>query len=188
MPADERNDPVIWSHRLTRLPQEERVEQLEELLLPGDLSFWDDAAALREYIDRTGLSQSACAKKLGRSQAGVANRLRLLKLSTGVRERMREHGLSERHARAVLRLENESAQQRALDAILSSEMNVAQTEAYIEECLAPKEFDAAASVFSPLLSELEKLRVRMPDIEYRLAESPEMIRFIILIPQKYDQT
>ena len=51
-----------------------------------------------------------------------------------------------------------------------------------------KEFDAAASVFSPLLSELEKLRVRMPDIEYRLAESPEMIRFIILIPQKYDQT
>ncbi len=178
--------PVIWSRSISRLPEEDRIEQLESLLSQGELSFWDDAAALREYIDLTGASQSVCAKKLGRSQAGVANRLRILKLPPEVMRRMRRHSLSERHARAVLRLGNEQTQLKALDVILSSEMNVAQTEAYMDELLALSDPPSPDSAFSALLTELKKLTVLFPDIEYKLSEEEDSFSFHIRIPRKYD--
>ena len=187
MTPEESIEPVIRSRGPAAPGQEERLDRLLELLGKASLPFWDDAAALKEYIGRSGLSQSACAKRLGRSQASVANRLRILRLPEPVRNRMRAHGLTERHARALLRLPGEAEQQSALDEILRGGLNVARTEELIEERLSRTgELDAEAS-FAPLLSELERLRARLPDIEYRLAESPETIRFLILIPRRYDQ-
>ena len=187
MTQDGAVEPVIWSRRLPGSDDEDRREQLEASLLEGRLPFFTDAELLREYMDRAGLSQSACARKLGRSQAGVANRLRLLKLSSSVRAQIQTYALSERHARALLRLETEDKQLRALEAIHRFGMNVAQTESYIDELKSAGASPADDMVFGPLLRELEHLRAHMPDIEYRLSESPDTIRFLILIPQKYAQ-
>ena len=70
-----------------------------------DLNYMEEAAALQKLIAAYGLSQEQVAEKLGRSQSAVANKLRLLKLSPECAQTLLEHGLTERHARALLRLE-----------------------------------------------------------------------------------
>ena len=97
-----------------------------------DLDVWEEAAALRQLIDHHHLSQEEAARKVGKSQSAVANKLRLLKLPEEVIRGLRANHLSERHARALLRLDNGELQYTALQHILKHQLNVAQTEAYIE--------------------------------------------------------
>ncbi len=103
--------PVLYTERIrTREGRRAWTEKLTQeealrLLRARTLSVWEDAALRREYIRLCGITQSECAVRLGRSQSSVANRLRLLRLTDGERRAMQEAGLSERHARALLRLE-----------------------------------------------------------------------------------
>ena len=82
-----------------------------------------------------GMSQEEAARRLGKSQSAVANKLRLLKLPEDVLESLREGGLSERHGRALLRLPDADSQRRALAKIREKGMSVAAAEAYIETLL-----------------------------------------------------
>ena len=95
----------------------------------------EEAAALQKLAENFGLSQEKMAEKLGKSQSAVANKLRLLKLSPECRASLLEAGLTERHARALLRLSREEDRLAALRTIAAKKMNVAQTEAYIETLL-----------------------------------------------------
>ena len=109
-----------------------------ENLQRRDLDSFEEAAAIARLISRYSLSQEQAAEKLGKSQSAVANKLRLLRLTEPVREGLRRGGLTERHARALLRLPDEAAQLAALAAITARGMNVAQTEGYVERLLAEK--------------------------------------------------
>ena len=80
---------------------------LMENLQRRDLDCWEEAEALSRLIARYGLSQEEAARRLGRSQPAVANKLRLLRLPDSVRQFLQENGLTERHARALLRLGTE---------------------------------------------------------------------------------
>ena len=102
-----------------------------------DLNYMEEAAALQKLIAAYGLSQEQVAEKLGRSQSAVANKLRLLKLPAAVLETLRDGGATERHARALLPLEDPSLQARAAQAILEGRLTVAQTEALVQELLHP---------------------------------------------------
>ena len=109
---------------------------LVENLQRCDLDCWEEAAALRRLIDNYGLSQEQAAQKIGKSQSAVANKLRLLKLSPEVISLLRAHDLTERHARALLRLPEE----RRLDAlhyIIRHDLNVAAADKYIDSLLLP---------------------------------------------------
>ena len=108
---------------------------LIENLQRRDLDCWEEAEAIARLIWQYGLSQEAAAEKIGKSQSGVANKLRLLRLPESVRQMIRDNGLTERHARALLRLGDEEAQHSAVAAIVKNGWNVAQTEAYIEDRL-----------------------------------------------------
>ena len=108
---------------------------LVENLQRQDLTVWEEAAALRQLIDRHHLSQEEAAQRVGKSQSAVANKLRLLKLPEDVIATLRSHRLTERHARALLRLGSPEAQRAALEEILKRGLNVAQTEAYIDRLL-----------------------------------------------------
>lgn len=110
---------------------------LVENLQRRDLDFWEEAQALDKLIRTYHLSQEEAAHQIGKSQSAVANKLRLLKLSPDLLERLRSAGLTERHARALLRLENDSARSAALDEIIAGNLTVAQTESYIETLLHP---------------------------------------------------
>ena len=80
---------------------------LVENLQRRDLDFFEEAAGYRQLIDRYGLTQEEAAHKVGKTQSAVANKLRLLKLSPETMQMIRDGGLTERHARAILRLPTE---------------------------------------------------------------------------------
>ena len=110
---------------------------LVENLQRRDLDFVEEAMALDKLIRTYHLSQEEAARRIGKSQPAVANKLRLLKLSPAHLERLRSAGLTERHARALLRLEDEDVRSAALEHIIAAGLTVAQTDAYIDSLLRP---------------------------------------------------
>lgn len=116
--------------------QDSALLALVENLQRCDLHYLEEAAAISQLITAYGLSQEEAARRLGRSQSAVANKLRLLRLSADCRAALVAHGLTERHARALLRLEDESERLTAIRHIADHQLNVAQTEQYVERRLA----------------------------------------------------
>lgn len=115
--------------------EESSLLALIENLQRRDLHYFEEAAAIAGLISAYGLSQEQAAEKLGKSQSAVANKLRLLRLSQECAAILCENNLSERHARALLRLSDEQQQLSALHNIVEKGYNVMQTEEYIEKLL-----------------------------------------------------
>lgn len=111
---------------------------LVENLQRRDLDYVEEAEGLARLMRQYGLNQEQAAAKVGKSQSAVANKLRLLRHSPAVLAALRENGLSERHARALLRLPTEQERMAALAVIVKQQMNVAKTEEYIEALLTKK--------------------------------------------------
>ena len=109
---------------------------LIENLQRRDLDYMEEAAAIARLIRRYGLSQQQAAEKLGKSQPTIANKLRLLRLSAPVIDCLRQYGLTERHARTLLRLTDPAQQLAAAQHIGKLGLNVAQTEQYIDRLTA----------------------------------------------------
>lgn len=113
--------------------REAAVWALVENLQRADLHFLDEAEGYRRLLDEFRLTQAELARQVGRSQSGVANKLRLLQLEQDVRERVRAEGrLSERHARALLKLPPGESRRRAVEAFGSGGMSVRSAEAWVE--------------------------------------------------------
>jgi ParB-like partition proteins len=108
---------------------------LIENLQRRDLDYIEEAVGLSRLIRMFGMSQEEAAKRIGKSQSAVANKLRLLKLPRDVLENLRSYGLSERHGRALLRLSEPNAQRLALEYIAANNLTVAAAEEYIETLL-----------------------------------------------------
>ena len=108
---------------------------LIENLQRRDLDCFEEADAIARLICRYGLSQEQAAQKLGKSQSAVANKLRLLRLTEEERSVILKNGLTERHARALLRLTDEEQRRQALQTIVSRGMNVAKSEELVEGML-----------------------------------------------------
>ncbi len=116
--------------------QESSLLSLMENIQRRDLDFWEEAQALQTLLQVTGLSQEGVAKQLGLSQSAVANKLRLLKLSPEALQLLRRAGLTERHARALLRLPAEM-QTSCAHYVVAHNLTVAKTEEYVEALLQP---------------------------------------------------
>lgn len=112
---------------------------LVENLQRRDLDFIEEAAGISQLIRMFGMSQEEAARRIGKSQSAVANKLRLLKLPPDVLEALRENGLTERHGRALLRLQSPEAQREALLYIIDNGLTVAATDAYIDALLSSPE-------------------------------------------------
>ena len=108
---------------------------LVENLQRRDLDYLEEAEGIARLMQLCGLNQEQAARRLGKSPSAVANKLRLLRHSPAVRAALREHGLSERHARALLRLPREEARLEALRTMALREMNAVQAEAYVDALL-----------------------------------------------------
>ena len=115
--------------------RESALLALVENLQRRDLHYLEEAAAIAAYIRQTGVTQEEAAAQLGRSPSALANKLRLLRLSPACRELLVQNGLTERHARCLLRLEDEEERLAALRHIADKQLNVAQAEQYIEQRL-----------------------------------------------------
>ena len=109
---------------------------LVENLQRRDLDFVEEANGLSQLIRMFGLSQEECARRVGKSQSAVANKLRLLKLPQDVLDTLKSSGLGERHGRALLRLPTAESQREALAAIIEGGLTAAETDRYIDSLLA----------------------------------------------------
>ena len=105
---------------------------LIENLQRRDLDFIEEATGISQLIRMFGMSQEEAARRLGKSQSAVANKLRLLRLPSDVLDALRANGLTERHGRALLRLPDANAQRAALQYIIENGLTVAATDEYIE--------------------------------------------------------
>ena len=117
---------------------------LVENLQRRDLDYIEEAEGLARLMRLYSLSQEQAAARVGKSQSAVANKLRLLRHSPAVLEKLREYKLSERHARALLRLPGEAERLAAIRTIVARDMTVAKTEEYVDELLAARETDQPA--------------------------------------------
>ena len=104
-----------------------------------DLNCFEEACALADLMITLDLTQQQVSEKLGKAQSTVANKLRLLRLPQEVQARILETGLTERHARALLKLEDGEMQAQAVEYVAAHDLNVQQTEEYMEALLAPQE-------------------------------------------------
>ena len=102
-----------------------------------DLNPFEQAQGLRDILVLWDCTQAEAAKRLGMAQPTLANKLRLLKLPEDTLRALRDGGCTERHARALLRLEDPSLRQKALEQILSRQLTVAQTDALVDQLLSP---------------------------------------------------
>ena len=119
--------------------EDSSVIALVENLQRRDLDFFEEANGFKRLIDQFVLTQEEAARKVGKTQSAVANKLRLLRLSQQNMELIRRNNLTERHARALLRLSEEADRINVTNYIIEHELNVSRTEEYIDEFLKAKE-------------------------------------------------
>ena len=128
---------------LMRVGEEESAFlALVENLQRCDLHYIEEAAAIAKLIAAYDLSQEETARRLGRSQSAVANKLRLLRLSRECVEVLRMYDLTERHARAALRIADEDERLSVLRKMGERQMNVAAAEEYVESVLTAAQQNA----------------------------------------------
>ena len=111
---------------------------LLENLQREDLSFFEIAESYKNLIRDQGMTQNELALRVGKSQASVANKMRLLRLPPIVKKMIRDYDLTERHARALLLLSDEEKQLEAVKIICRDNLNVTQTEELIRSMKARK--------------------------------------------------
>ena len=166
---------------------------LVENLQRRDLDFLEEAQALRRLIDTYHLSQEEAARRLGKSQSAIANKLRLLKLSPDVLSLLRQHGATERHARALLRLEHPQQQLEIAERIAAQSLTVAQTEALVESLLSqdpaprkrPTFIVKDVRLFLNTISRgLELMRSAGVNAQCKRQDSEDEILLTIQIPRK----
>lgn len=121
---------------MTMDEKESAMAAMVENLQRQDLDFIEEAKGIAYLMNHWTMSQDQAAKLIGKSQSAVANKLRLLKHSDPVLHAIREGNLTERHARALLKLPTEQEKMSVITVVVQLGMSVARTEQYIEERLA----------------------------------------------------
>lgn len=106
-----------------------------ENLLREDLNMFEQAYGFKKLIENHHLTQEEVARRMSLSQSAVANKLRLLKLNYEEQKLILETDLTERHARAILRLENNGKRIDAIRYISDNRLNVQTSERYVEDLL-----------------------------------------------------
>ncbi len=111
------------------------VLALIENIQRSDLSFFEEAIAINELINVYGLTQQEAAKRLGKAQSTIANKLRLLRFTDAERNILAGSELSERQARALIRIDDVDKRIKILRDVVSKRLNLEQTESLVEVAL-----------------------------------------------------
>ena len=160
---------------------------LVENLQRQDLDFIEEALGIRRLMQQHNMSQEQAARLLGKSQSAVANKLRLLRHSDAVLAAIRDAGLTERHARALLKLRSEDETLTAISQIARQGMSVARAEAYIESLLkGKKEKSESANVgtfLNTLTQTLQKIQLSGIAAVSERRETESQIVLTITIPK-----
>jgi len=185
---------------LVKESQEEDLAVLAmvENLQRENLHYLEEAMGFFSLITDHGFTQEELARKIGKSQSTIANKLRLLKLPNEVKELLRNSQLTERHSRALLRLSDKSQQLRVIHEIIEKGLSVKATEELIDSILTKKQKDEvkkntnkkfvkAFKDFRIVLNTVKAAVDTMKDsglpAEYRQVDKGDSIEITITIPK-----
>ena len=173
------------------------VFALIENLQRKDLNYFEEAQGIQTLMQTSGMSQQEVAKKLGKAQSPVANKLRLLFFGEDLRQKMLDNGLTERHARALLRLPNERLVNEAIQYIVAERLNVGESESYIESLLTavPEKPPSkpATRLFvvkdlrifmNTITKAVSTMRLAGIEVDTSKEEDEEYIHYLVKIPKK----
>ena len=104
-----------------------------------DLNFLEEARAYKKLMDDFNLTQGEIAEKVNKRQSTISNKIRVLSLPENIQEQLVDNRLTERHARALLKLKDDEDRKQVMERIVANGLNVKQTEKLIEDVLAKKE-------------------------------------------------
>ena len=108
-----------------------------ENIMRKDLNLFELAGALATLIEKYGMTQEELALKLSTSQSNIANKLRLLRFSPDEQGSILHYGLTERHCRAILRIQDQPLRADCISFVGENALNVSETEEYIDSLSAP---------------------------------------------------
>ncbi len=177
---------------ITDINQQKSAEiSIIENLIREDLNMFEQAQAIEALIDTYGLTQEQIASKLSNSQSFIANKLRLLRLSPDDREIILKNNLTERHARALLRVLDPTLRGKLLSQIIDEELNVAEAEALIEQNLGiikekeqkNKGYKDISSFYNAINRAIDLVKDSGFMIKSRKVESDKYTELTILIPK-----
>ena len=166
-----------------------------ENLLREDLNIFEQAHAIETLIDTYDLTQEQIAKKLSNSQSFIANKLRLLRLGDEEREKILKNNLTERHARALLRIYDTDTRRKVLDRIIEEGLNVTRSEELIEKIIVSSKIEArdnipsvktfkdVKSFYMAIDRAIDSVKNSGINIKSRRIENDEFTELTILIPK-----
>lgn len=158
-----------------------------------NLGFFEEAIAINKLSKDFGLSREAISKKLGKAQSTIANKLRLLGLTEEEQQKIVKEGLTERHARALLRLDDSKLRLRALNIIADKHLTVAESERMITQMLCRKKNSRRIPLSSirdvrlfvnTLNHAVDTIRRAGIDADSVKSETEEYIEYVVRIPKK----
>ncbi len=168
-----------------------------ENLQRENLHFLEEAEGLNCLLNSYSLTQEELARRIGKNQSTVANKLRILKLSPAVKSAMLEARLTERHARALLKLANEREQLETIEIIRQRGLSVKDTEQYIEKLAlggpkpeGPKKsriihlFKDYRLFVNTMKNAVRQLRDAGLNADFKLEEDEYEVRINVLIPKR----
>ena len=167
--------------------RESGLAALVENLQRQDLDFIEEARGIACLMEQWNMSQEQASQTIGKSQSAVANKLRILRHSSRVLQAIRENGLTERHARALLKLTEDEEKLQVIRNVRKLGMSVARTEQYIEELLArdrPRQSRASVGHFlTSLHQSLAKIQLSGIQAVSERRETDSQIVLTITIPK-----
>lgn len=158
-----------------------------------NLNYFEEARAIEGLMRMLGETQQMVARRLGKNQSTVANKMRLLRFSPEIQEDILKHNLTERHARALLPLAERLDLPAAIGMIAAKQWNVAQTERYVEDLLNKPQKQKPTKLFIVkdlriFIHSIEKAidMMKMAGIESKsnMADQGEYLVYTIKIPKK----
>lgn len=169
------------------------AKEIAEKIRSYKLTFFDEALAIDKLIKFYGLTQEDAASELGRAQSTIANKLRLLRLSKEEQEIILKNNLTERHARALLKIASESDRKMILDKIIKENMNVDSTELCINNFLGrtnvtksykkrKKTFHSVGSLLHTINSALEAMKISNIGGKSEKIVREDFVEYRIIIP------
>lgn len=165
---------------------------LLENIQRSDLGFFEEAQAIEKLIVDFGMSRDDICKKLGKAAPTISNKLRLLRLPEEIRLRITQENLTERHARALLKLTNISQMERAMSIIGEKRLNVSETERLVSQIItndsnnrrpAVKLFKDVRIFVNTLNHAVDTMRRAGIEADSAKSETDEYIEYIVRIPK-----
>lgn len=168
------------------------VVALIENLQRVDLSFLEEAESYKKLIEFHGITQNELSDKIGKSQSTISNKLRLLKLDEAILDRFSQSNLTERHARALLKVTDLNEQRKVLDKVISKKLNVKETELLIDKSSSNYKARHQKSTFKVnykiYLNTIKKaftlVKTLSGDSTMEILDRDEFMEIIIKIPKK----